>query len=187
MVSKKSAKPRPEPLSALAKIKLLVLDIDGTLTDGRLYYGAQGELMKAFDVRDGHGLRLLQICGGVKLAALTGRRADLVRTRCKELGIEHIVEKSRAKGPAIEQICQDLGVPLEETCFMGDDVNDLPALEKVGFAACPKDAVPEVRAICDFVSSKKGGRGAVRELCEEILRATVGWPPPEPAPGAFQT
>jgi len=171
----------------LARVKLLVLDVDGTLTDGRLYYGAGGELMKAFDVRDGHGLRLLQICRGVRLAALTGRRAELIRVRCKELGIEHIVEKSRAKGEAIEKLCAELGVALEETCFMGDDVNDLPALERVGLAACPADAVPEVLDACAFVASKEGGRGAVRELCEAILRATVGWPPPDPHPDAFKT
>jgi len=187
-----AAKPRGARARAIAKksaarIRLLVLDVDGTLTDGRLYYGANGEGLKAFDVRDGHGLRLLQICGGVRLAALTGRRADLVRVRCQELGIERIVEKSRAKGPALEALCLELGVPLEETCFMGDDVNDLPALERAGFAACPADAVVEVRAACDFISSREGGRGAVRELCEAILRATVGWPPPEPPPSAFHT
>ena len=176
--------PRPEQL---ARVRLLVLDVDGTLTDGRLYYGKDGELMKAFDVRDGHGLRLLQICAGVKLAALTGRRADIIRTRCKELGIEKIVERSRAKGEDFRALCAELNVPLEETCFIGDDVNDLPALARAGLAACPSDAVPEVRAVCHFISSREGGRGAVRELCEAILRATVGWPPPEPPPSAFAT
>lgn len=182
-----SVAPRLPGARTLEKIKLLVLDVDGTLTDGRLYYGAQGELMKAFDVRDGHGLRLLQICGGVRLAALTGRRADLIRVRCHELGIEQIVERSRRKGEALAQLCRELNVPLDQTCFMGDDVNDLPALERAGLAACPSDAVPEVRALCGFVSSKEGGRGAVRELCEAILRATVGWPPPEPPAEAFRT
>src|SRR5947199_3643483 len=98
------------------------------MTDGRLYYGARGELMKAFDVRDGHGLRLLQMFGGMKLAVLTGRRADLVMQRCRELSIEHVVGQSRAKVAAIEQICTDVGIQPAETAFMGDDVNDLPAL-----------------------------------------------------------
>jgi len=182
-----SVSPRLPSARTLEKIKLLVLDVDGTLTDGRLYYDAQGEAMKAFDVRDGHGLRLLQICGGVRLAALTGRSADLIRVRCRELGIEQIVERSRKKGEALAQLCAELNVPLDQTCFMGDDVNDLPALERAGLAACPSDAVPEVRELCGFVSSKEGGRGAVRELCEALLRATVGWPPPEPTAESFRT
>src|SRR5947199_9241844 len=97
------------------------------MTDGRLYYGAQGEALKAFDVRDGHGLRLLTLYGGVKLAALTGRRADLVQQRCRELSIDHVVGQSRAKGEAIEQISRDLDIPLRLSAFMRDDVNDLPA------------------------------------------------------------
>src|SRR5947209_6920310 len=114
------------------------------MTDGRLYYGAQGEAMKAFDVRDGHGLRLLQMHAGVKLAALTGRRADLVLQRCRELSIDHVVGQSRAKGQAIGEIAQTMSVPLEQVCFMGDDVNDLPALRRVGLPCAPADAVPEV-------------------------------------------
>ncbi len=178
---------RTRAILEIAKIKLLVLDVDGTLTDGRLYYGAEGEAFKAFDVRDGHGLRLLRICANVRLAVLTGRRADLIRVRCKELGIERIVEKSRAKGEAIAALCAEMGVSLEATCFMGDDVNDLPALARVGLAACPADAAPEVRAVCSFIARANGGRGAVRELCEAILRATVGWPPREPPESAFAT
>ena len=180
-------KPARATRALLARIRLLVLDVDGTLTDGRLYYGAQGEALKAFDVRDGHGLRLLQICGGVRLAALTGRRAELIRVRCAELGIEKIVERSRAKGEALRALCAELGVDLAATAFIGDDVNDLPALALAGLAACPSDAAPEVLAACSFVSQFPGGRGAVRELCEALLGATVGWPPSEPAPDAFKT
>ena len=166
----------------LQRIRLVVLDVDGTMTDGRLYYGAQGEALKAFDVRDGHGLRLLQTHGGVKLAVLTGRRADLVLQRCRELSIEHVVGQSRQKGQAIEQLCGDLGVPLSDTAFMGDDVNDLPALRKVAFSCAPADAAPEVRRAVAWVSRRPAGRGAVRELCEILLAAKVGWPPPEDEP-----
>src|SRR5207245_11458909 len=134
------AVPRKPPRSLLRRIRLVVLDVDGTLTDGRLYYGKDGEALKAFDVRDGHGLRLLQIFGGVKLAVLTGRRADLVEQRCRELSIEHVVGQSRAKGPAIEGIAAHFGIPLGDTAFMGDDVNDLPALRKVGFSCASADA-----------------------------------------------
>ena len=173
---------RRPPRSLLRSIRLVVLDVDGTMTDGRLCYGKDGEALKAFDVRDGHGLRLLNLYGEVKLAVLTGRRADLVQQRCQELSIEHVVGSSRAKGEAIEKIAADLGVPLEQTAFMGDDVNDLPALRKVGFSCAPRDAAPEVVGEVHWVSRRKAGRGAVRELCEILLAAKVGWPPPEDRP-----
>ncbi len=170
----------------LRRIRLVVLDVDGTLTDGRLYYGKDGEAFKAFDVRDGHGLRLLNLYGGVKLAVLTGRRADLVQQRCRELSIDHVVGSSRAKGAAIEQIAIDLDVPLDQAAFMGDDVNDLPALRKVALSCAPQDAAPEVLREVRWVSRRRAGRGAVRELCELLLAAKVGWPPaedePKPAP-----
>jgi len=157
----------------------VVLDVDGTLTDGRLYYGAQGELIKAFDVRDGHGLRLLSLHGGVKLTVLTGRRPDLVLQRCKELSIEHVVGQSRAKGRDLEKMSADLGIPLTEAAFMGDDLNDLPALRKVALSCAPADAAPEVLREVSWVSKRPGGRGAVRDLCELLLAAKVGWPPPD--------
>jgi 3-deoxy-D-manno-octulosonate 8-phosphate phosphatase (KDO 8-P phosphatase) len=160
----------------LRKLRLLVLDVDGTLTDGRLYYDAKGEALKAFDVRDGHGLRLLNLAG-VKLAVLTGRRADLTQQRCRELSIEHVVGSSRDKGQGIEQLCKDAGVKLSETAFMGDDVNDLPALRKVALSCAPRDAAKEVLAEVDWVSGKDGGCGAVRELCELLLAARGEWPP----------
>jgi 3-deoxy-D-manno-octulosonate 8-phosphate phosphatase (KDO 8-P phosphatase) len=170
--------PRKPARALLRRIRLLVLDVDGTLTDGRLYYGKDGEAMKAFDVRDGHGLRLLSTYGGVKLAVLTGRRADLVQQRCRELSIELVVGQSRAKGEAIEALARQAKVPLEDAAFMGDDVNDLPALRRVALACAPADAAPEVLREAAWVSKKPGGRGAVRELCELLLAATVGWPPP---------
>ena len=157
----------------------MVLDVDGTLTDGRLYYGAQGELMKAFDVRDGHGLRLLTLHGGVTLAVLTGRRPELVLQRCKELSIEHVVGQSRVKGAAIEKMSKDLGIALSETAFMGDDVNDLPALRKVALSCAPADAAREVLREVGWVSKRPAGRGAVRELCELLLAAKACWPPPD--------
>ena len=170
--------PRRPQRSLLRKLRLVVLDADGTLTDGRLYYGAEGEALKAFDVRDGHGLRLLSIAG-MKLAVLTGRRADLIEERCRELSIDHVVGRSRAKGEAIELLCAEAKVPLDETAYMGDDVNDLPALRKVAFSCAPRDAAPEVRREVDWVSRRDGGRGAVRELCEILLAARGAWPPEE--------
>ena len=160
----------------LQRIRLLVLDIDGTMTDGRLYYGAQGELLKAFDVRDGHGLRLLQMHGGVKLAVLTGRNAELSMQRCRELSIGIVRGHSRDKGSAIEEIAQEAGVPLDESAFMGDDVNDLPAMRKVALRCAPKDAAKEVLREAMWISNRDAGRGAVRELCEVLLAAKGKWP-----------
>jgi 3-deoxy-D-manno-octulosonate 8-phosphate phosphatase (KDO 8-P phosphatase) len=174
--------PRKPPRALLERIRLVVLDVDGTMTDGRLYYGAQGEQMKTFDVRDGHGLRLLQLHGGVKLAVLTGRRADLVMERCRELSIDHVVGQSRAKGAAIVKICADLGIPPADAAFMGDDVNDLPALGKVALSCAPADAAPEVLRRVRWVSQRPAGRGAVRELCELLLAAKDLWPPPDDEP-----
>jgi 3-deoxy-D-manno-octulosonate 8-phosphate phosphatase (KDO 8-P phosphatase) len=175
--------PRRKPARALLRrIRLLVLDVDGTLTDGRLFYGKDGEALKAFDVRDGHGLRLLATSGGVRIAVLSGRRADLVEQRCRELSISPVVGSARAKGSALEGICREVGIPLEQTAFMGDDVNDLPALRLVALSCAPADSAPEVLREVAWVSGRRAGRGAVRELCELLLAATVGWPPPEPPP-----
>jgi len=170
------------PAELLRTIRLLVLDVDGTLTDGRLYYGAEGEALKAFDVRDGHGLRLLSMYAGIKLAVLTGRRADLAAARCRELSIDPVVGGSRDKAAGLREIAARAGIPLENAAYMGDDVNDLPALRLVALAACPSDAAPEVLRACAFVAPHPGGRGAVRDLCELILAATVGWPVPDGAP-----
>jgi len=162
----------------LRKLRLVVLDVDGTLTDGRLYYGKDGEALKAFDVRDGHGLRLLSLAG-LKLAVLTGRRADLVLARCSELSIDPVVGRSRDKAKGIESICAGLQISLAETAYMGDDVNDLPALRKAALSCAPRDAAPEVLREVDWVSQRDAGRGAVRELCEILLAARGAWPPKE--------
>ena len=174
--------PKKPSRELLRSIRLVVLDVDGTLTDGRLYYGKEGEAFKAFDVRDGHGLRLLQMHAGIKIAVLTGRRADLVQARCKELSIEPVVGSSRAKGTALEQICDEVGIPPSATAYMGDDVNDLPAFRICAFSCAPSDSAPEVLREVAWVAPHRAGRGAVRDLCELLLAATVGWPPPEDTP-----
>lgn len=178
--------PKKPSRALLRRIRLLVLDIDGTMTDGRLYYGPSGEAFKAFDVRDGHGLRLLQMHAPVKLAALTGRRADLVLQRCRELSIDHVVGESRAKGQAMVKLAGDLGVSLSQTAFMGDDVNDLPALRKVALSCAPADAAKEVLKEVGWISRRPAGRGAVRELCELLLDAQAAWPPPDEEPTPAQ-
>ncbi|RMG18343.1 MAG: HAD family hydrolase [Deltaproteobacteria bacterium] len=160
-----------------SEVELLVLDCDGVLTDGRLWYGAQGEMMKAFDTRDGHGLVMLRHVG-IRFAALSGRPQPLLRQRFEELGFAKVLERQYLKGEAIEALCEELDVDRARTAFMGDDVNDLPAMERVGLSACPQDAAAEVIEAAHYVCGRPGGRGAVRELCELLLKARGRWPVP---------
>ncbi len=156
-----------------ARLKLLLLDVDGVLTDGRLYYGEHGEVMKAFDVKDGHGLVLVR--QHLTLGVISGR-PGLARKRLEELGFQHLVFSQRDKVSAYEELRGRLGLADEEVGYMGDDVNDLPLLARVGLSAAPADARPEVRAAVHFLPEAPGGRGAVRELCELVLKAKGLWP-----------
>jgi 3-deoxy-D-manno-octulosonate 8-phosphate phosphatase (KDO 8-P phosphatase) len=159
--------PEAELLARAARVKLLLLDVDGVLTDGRLYYGPEGELMKAFDVKDGHGVVLVR--GHVELGVISGR-PGLARRRLEELRFQHLVFSQRDKLEGYAQLAH-LGIPDDEVAYMGDDVNDVPLLRRVGLAACPADAHPAVREAVHLVASAPGGRGAVRELCDLLLRA----------------
>ncbi len=156
--------------TALAKIRLLVLDVDGVLTDGRLYFGARGETLKVFHARDGHGLKLL-LASGVAVATISGRRSAAVSARMRELGIAHVVQGCADKAAALLKICGRLKItPLECACIV-DDTVDLPLMASVGFAAAVADAHPVALAAAHWVSGNGGGRGAVRELCDALLRA----------------
>ncbi len=161
----------------LERVRLLVLDVDGVLTDGTLIYSADGEDKKRFSVRDGLAIRLL-LKAGIQIAVITGRSSEAVNTRCSELGVrsELIVLSSRDKGVDLDRIegLLDIG-DKAEVAVMGDDLPDLPLLARAGFAACPADAVPEVVAACDLVCGAMGGRGAVRELAELLLKAQGKW------------
>ena len=159
--------PAPRLLARARAVRLVLLDVDGVLTDGRLYYGPEGELMKAFDVKDGHGIVLLR--DHVTLGVISGR-PGLARRRLEELRFQHLIFGQRDKLEGYAQLAH-LGIPDEQVAYMGDDVNDLPLLRRVGVSACPADARPEVRAEVQLVTAAPGGRGAVRELCELILRA----------------
>jgi 3-deoxy-D-manno-octulosonate 8-phosphate phosphatase (KDO 8-P phosphatase) len=154
----------------LGRIELLVLDVDGVLTDGLLYFSARGEAMKTFHVRDGHGLKLLT-ASGIVLAVLSGRRSPAVTLRMRELGIRHLVQGCPDKVIALRRIIGRLGIdPLRCACLV-DDTVDLPLMAAVGFAGAVADAHPLVRAAAHWVSQAPGGRGAVRELADELLRA----------------
>lgn len=158
----------------LAKIKLLLLDVDGVMTDGRIIYDNQGNELKAFDVKDGHGLKMLQRAG-IKIGIITGRKSELVAKRAAELGIEILYQKALSKLDPYREILAAQGLTDEQVAYVGDDVVDLPILRRVGFSATVADAVPEVLPLVDYVSSRPGGRGAVREICDLLLKASGQW------------
>ena len=162
---------RPRRAAASAgRIQLLVLDVDGVLTDGRLYFGPRGELAKAFHVRDGHGIRALQRAG-VKVAVISGRRSRAVAHRCRELGISRIVQGAEDKLAALERLCASLDLPLSACACVGDDEPDLPLMQSVGLAFAVADAHPLARAAAHRRTRLGGGRGAVREVCDRLLAA----------------
>lgn len=159
-----------------AQIKLLIFDVDGVLTDGSLTYSGEGEHLKTFSVRDGLGIRLL-LEAGIQVAVISGRSNAAVSARCTELGIrtELIVLGSKDKVADLERIEELLDVVDREVAAMGDDLPDLPMLERAVFTACPADAAPEVIAACDLVCGTNGGYGAVREFVELILKVQGRW------------
>lgn len=160
--------PPDELLRRAAGIRLVLLDVDGVLTDGRLYYGADGEALKAFDVKDGHGIVLLR--DRVDFGVISGRPGKASERRLQELRFKHLVFGERDKLEGYARLAH-LGVPDDAVAYMGDDVNDVALLRRVGLAAAPADAREEARAAAHFVTAARGGRGAVRELCDLILRA----------------
>ena len=157
-----------------AKVKLVVFDVDGVLTDGGLYYGPQGEAMKRFDVKDGHSIVLARLTG-LPSAILTARTSDIVATRGAELKMAKVYQGKKDKGPALEELCAELELQPADVAYMGDDLNDLAPMALVGLSACPADASPEVQQAVHFVSQFPGGFGAARELIELVLKATGRW------------
>jgi 3-deoxy-D-manno-octulosonate 8-phosphate phosphatase (KDO 8-P phosphatase) len=158
---------RPTPL---AKIELVLLDVDGVLTDGRLFFSARGEAQKAFHVRDGHGIKLL-MKSGVAVAVVSGRRSAAVTARMRELGVRHLVQGCADKVETLRDLAKRLGVdPLACACLV-DDTPDLPLMTAVGFAAAVADAHPLVLSAAHWVCALPGGAGAVRELTDLLLRA----------------
>ncbi|MEM7083530.1 MAG: HAD hydrolase family protein [Pseudomonadota bacterium] len=161
------------PHNALANIELLVLDVDGVLTDGQLLYGAEGEIGKSFNVKDGYGLRRL-LTAGVHIAAIGGRRSDGALMRLSELGIEHIHLGCRDKVAVLTQLQQALKLNPDQTAVMGDDLPDLAMMALGAIRIAPADAVAALRDQTDWVTSLPGGRGAVREVCDALLAAREG-------------
>ena len=156
------------------KIKLVILDVDGTLTDGGIYYDAQGNEMKRFSAKDGSGIMVARRAG-LEIAIITGRASPMVERRAKELGIQHLRQGIQQKYPALTELARERGLSLDEIGYIGDDWNDLQCMEAVGFCACPADAAKEVKAVCQFVASVPGGQGAVREGLEYLLTQQGRW------------
>lgn len=157
-----------------ARIEMLVLDVDGVLTDGRIVYTDAGAELKAFHVRDGSGLKLWTT-QGKKAGIITGRRSTIVERRAKELGVTAVIQGADDKKAALAQMLKSLGVTAETTCAIGDDIVDLPMLRAAGLAVAVADACPEAKEDADYVTQARGGRGAVREVVELILRAQGSW------------
>lgn len=160
---------------SIAELKLLVFDVDGVLTDGSLHVGPSGEETKVFHARDGAAVKWL-LRAGLECAFLTGRVSPgaLLR-RAEELGVRRVVGGARRKEPALRELAAELGLPLEQVGYVGDDLVDLPAMRAAGWSACPADAAPEVRAAAAHVASLAGGRGAAREIIELVLKEQGRW------------
>lgn len=164
---------RPAATTALRRargVRLMAFDVDGVMTDGRLWYGPAGEQLKAFHVADGLGVKLLAQAG-IATAILSARRSRALACRARELGIGHLVMGAEDKGRAFVQLLRRARVDAEAAGYMGDDLVDLPVLRRCGFASAPASAQPLVRAHAHYVTRARGGDGAVREVCEFVLRA----------------
>jgi len=158
----------------LEKIRLLLLDVDGVLTDGRIIYDNNGLEYKAFDVKDGHGIKMLQRAG-IAVGIITGRESDVVRLRAQELGIEILYQGAKDKLVPYDEILETSGLTDDEVAYVGDDVVDLPILRRVGFSATVADAVPDIRPFVHYVTQQSGGRSAVREICDLLLKEGGRW------------
>ena len=156
------------------KIKLLICDVDGVLTDGKIYIGNDGELFKAFNVKDGLGIKML-LANGIEVAILTARSSKILECRTKELGIVNVLQGQRDKVKGFQKLLAAMNLTPEEVAYIGDDLPDYAVIQKVGLAACPSDSVEDIRRLADFESQNCGGDGAVRELAELILKAQDKW------------
>ncbi len=164
-----------ETLKDSAKnIKLLILDVDGVLTDGSIILDNEGNEFKSFHVRDGHGIKMLERVG-VKVAIITGRHSKVVERRAHELGITEVYQRCHIKSVAYEHLLEKMDLKDEEVAYIGDDIVDIPIFKRVGFSIAVADATEETKAEAMMVTKNRGGRGAVREVCEFILKSKGKW------------
>jgi len=153
----------------LNKIKILILDVDGTMTDGGIYLSSNGELMKKFNVKDGYGLVELQK-SGIEAIIITGRYSEIVEKRAEELSITKIYQNVHDKAAQIEDILKTMQINWENIAYIGDDMNDIICIEKAGFSACPNDAIELIKKKVKYVCKYNGGYGAVREVCDILIK-----------------
>lgn len=155
-------------------IRLLILDVDGVLSDNKLIYGDDGLERKAFFTRDGHGMKMLQN-SGIDIAIITGRRSPLTEKRMQDLKVKHLFQGVPDKLPTFLQLVNDLNLYMSQIAYVGDDILDLPLLTRVGLAIAPADADTEVLQRVDYISRYPGGQGCVREVCELLMKAQDSW------------
>lgn len=155
------------------RIKLMVMDVDGTLTDGKIYMGMNGEMMKAFNIKDGCGIHDILVPSGIKPVIITGRSSDILKNRCREIGIDLLFQGIKDKMSKLEEVLIDLNCTLSEVAYIGDDINDLACMKNIksagGIIGCPRDAVESVKEVSDYISMRDGGSGAVRDFIEYIV------------------
>lgn len=149
--------------------KLVVMDVDGTLTDGNIYISSDGEQFKAFNIKDGYGVKHILKKYGIQTAIITGRQSKIVEKRAEEIDIDYLYQGVENKLTCLEQIIEKLECTFEEVVYIGDDVNDLPCMEKVGMSCCPADAHERVKRAVGYIAEKKAGQGAVRECIDYLI------------------
>ena len=159
-----------EALQRARAVRLAIFDVDGVMTDGSVVLGPRGEALKAFNILDGHGVKMLQDAG-IATAIISGRSSKMVALRAKELAIRHVKQGAKDKLAAFERLAGKLGVDAQACAYMGDDVQDLEVMRRCGFGVAVPGAVDEVRSVAHYVTRAAGGRGAVREFCDLVLSA----------------
>lgn len=176
MATPDTSSPRRRPAVAtreLKRIRLFAVDVDGTLTDGAMYYDKDGEVLKRFHTRDGHGLAALRKAG-IEIAFISGEDSPIVTARARKLGVTRVLKGIKDKLPVLKSLVSKLGLTRDETAYMGDDVNDLECLGWAGISACPADAVDAARRSSRIACRLPGGHGAVREFCDLVIAAKSG-------------
>lgn len=162
------------PFARARNIRMLILDVDGVLTDGSIIMDDDGRELKAFNVRDGHGIKMLQRAG-IEVGIITGRSSHVVAARAKDLGIRHLLQGCTDKSESLLRLSKESGVDVRHCAFMGDDVLDIPPMRRCALSLSPEDAALPVRNMVDWVSSFPGGRGAVRQAAEGLILAVDRW------------
>lgn len=161
-------------INKLKKIKFIILDVDGVLTDGKIIIGSDKTEYKNFNVRDGTGVTLGHYAG-LKFAIISGRYSKVISIRAKELGIDHVFQNVAEKIKSYENLKRKLKLKDDEICFIGDEIIDIPIMEKCGFSAAPADCVKEIKKYADYICSNKGGEGCAREIIEMVIKARGQW------------